>query len=144
VRRVALDLLSRREHSAAELRAKLRAREFAYEDIDAALVRLAAEGLQSDARFVDAFVTSHRNRGQGPVRIRHDLEQRGIDAEAIAAALAAAEPDWVSLARAARIKRFGAVAPRDFRERGRQARFLAQRGFTAGQARAALGDDDDA
>lgn len=138
-RRTALDLLSRREHSLAELREKLAAREFPAEEIDATLERLAREGLASDTRFAEAFIAAHARKGQGPVRIRAELQRRGVAADIIAGHLEAAGHDWAEMARDVRRRRFGATPPADFRERARQARFLEYRGFTTEQIRAALG-----
>ena len=118
-----MDLLARREHSLAELRAKLALREFSPEEIEEAVTGLAREGLANDARFLDAFISARIRRGQGPIRIRAELAERGIDAEAIATALADAA-DWRAQARQVRARRFGAAPPQDFRERARQSRFL--------------------
>lgn len=138
-----MDLLARREHSLGELREKLAARDFPPDEIDSALAALAREGLADDGRFLEAFVGSRIRKGQGPIRIRAELQDRGIAADAASAALSGAH-DWRALARDVRQRRFGAAAPRDFRERARQARFLEYRGFTAEQVRAALeGSDDD-
>ncbi len=138
-RRTALDLLSRREHSLAELRDKLAARDFPADEIDATIGRLAAEGLASDTRFVEAFVAAHARKGQGPVRIRAELQRRGVAADIIAGHLEAADHDWTQMARDVRRRRFGAAPPVELRERARQARFLEYRGFTTEQIRAALG-----
>jgi regulatory protein len=136
-----MDLLARREHSLAELREKLVAREFGPDEIDEALTGLAREGLASNARFTDAFIASRIRKGQGPIRIRAELAERGIDAEAIAQALPGAH-DWRALAREVRTKRFGSAPPKDFKDRARQSRFLEYRGFAAEQIRAAMGGDD--
>lgn len=141
-RRKALDLLARREHSLAELREKLRARDFAAEEIETTLEQLAREGLASDQRFVEAFVAAQVRKGQGPVRIRAELQRRGIGGEASAPHLDADLHDWPALARAVRAKRFGGGAPKDFHERARQARFLEFRGFSMDHIRAALGADE--
>lgn len=137
-RKVALHLLSRREHSVAELREKLLGREFPRDDTDTTLAALLEEGLISEDRFVENFVGSYTRRGQGPVRLRAELTRRGIGSEVITGALAAAPTDWLAAAQAVRAKRFGAAVPQDSKERARQARFLQYRGFTAEQARAAL------
>ena len=146
VRRSAMDILARREHSVAELRAKLRSRDYADPDIDAVLDDLTRERLLSEDRFVENFIGSYTRRGQGPVWLRAELERRGIDGPVIAAALQATATDWAAEATAVRRKRFGAVPPVDFRDRASQARFLQYRGFTAEQVQAALGgslaDDD--
>lgn len=151
-RRRALDLLAAREHSAQELRGKLRRGELAEQDVDAVLADLASEGLQSDRRFATAFVRSRRERGQGPLRIEADLRQRGVEAGLIESSLDGdvddgseeeQGSDWAALARAVRRKRFGEEIPGDIDERARQARFLRSRGFTEGQIRAAFSSEDD-
>ncbi len=126
---------------------------------------LAAEGLVCDARFAEAFVRVRVERGSGPLRIRRDLEARGVAAEAFEGFLARdGEEEWIARARRAREKRFGALPRaradvdvdagdegaggegREGRSGGggaaaetrRQARFLAGRGFTRRQVREAL------
>jgi regulatory protein len=142
-RKIALDILARREHSVAELRDKLSARaegnEWAPDEIEAALAALIEDGLLSEDRFVTTFVGSYTRRGHGPVWIRAALERRGISGEAIAEALATADTDWREVAADVRRKRFGDPPPADFKERAKQARFLQYRGFTAEQALGACG-----
>lgn len=136
----AVRLLARREHSVHELRQKLRHKGFAAEPVEACLEALQAERLLSDARFAEAYVRMRAGRGYGPVRIRLELDERGVNSELGAQALAEAEADWEALAGQARRKRFGAALPQDFKERARQARFLQYRGFTAEQVRGVLRD----
>jgi regulatory protein len=143
-RKSAMDILARREHSVAELREKLRARDFADDEIEATLIALSDEGLLSEERFLASFVGSYTRRGHGPVWIRGELERRGVTGEQISEALANADTDWIAQAAAVRAKRFGAGPPADYKDQARQARFLQYRGFTAEQVRAALqraGDD---
>ena len=99
---------------------------------------LASRGLVSDARFAEAFVRSHVERGSGPLRIRRDLEARGIEAPAVDRLLDPDGGEWEARARAVRAKRFGAAPPAGAREAARQARFLAGRGFTPRQVRRAM------
>lgn len=135
----ALRLLARREHSVRELRTKLAARGFADDDIACALEHLAGRDLLSDQRFAEAFLRSRRERGQGPLRIRAQLRQRGVSAELVSAALDGSDIDWDRQAVAARRRRFGPEPPGSRSEQGRQARFLRGRGFSEGQiARAVL------
>ncbi|HQU14687.1 MAG: hypothetical protein B7Z66_04365 [Chromatiales bacterium 21-64-14] len=140
-RRVALDLLARREHSTSELRRKLRARGVEDTDAEEALQRLSHERLQSDARYAEVYAESRATRGYGPVRIAAELRERGVAPELIARCV---EPDgaqWAARARDARCKRFGAVIPRDLKERARQVRFLQYRGFTHEQIHCVLKAD---
>lgn len=140
--RRAVELLSRREHSRAELVRKLVRLGYGPSEAQRAVEELAGQGLVSDARFAEAFIRSHIERGSGPLRIRRDLEARGVEASAFDRFLDPDGKEWEARARAAREKRFGAARPAGRSEAARQARFLAGRGFTARQVRRALEDDD--
>jgi regulatory protein len=107
------------------------------------LAELVADKSLSEDRFVEQFVSQHASRGQGPMRIRMELRERGVESTAIDQALEESEANWVESARAARRRRFGAKLPADFRERAKQARFLQYRGFSSEQIRAALGPEED-
>jgi len=136
----AVAFLARRDYASGELAAKLRERGY-----DAAVVQtlvddFAARRLLDDARYALHFVEYHRARGQGPMRIRRDLEAFKVADEHIEAGLAAV-PDWSAVARDVRRRRFGAEAPTDWAEKGRQARFLQYRGFSNDHIRTALGND---
>jgi regulatory protein len=127
----AVRLLAQREHSVQELTEKLRGK-----GIDAALASLVVDdlrgrGMQSDARFAEAFVHSRIGRAQGPIRIREELRQRGIHDELADEMLTESGEYWLELAKATRAKKFGDAAPSDRDDWGRQARFLARRGFPA-------------
>lgn len=128
VRRVAMDLLARREHGRVELTRKLRQRGAPDELIDAALDRLAEQGLLSEARYLHSFVASRARGGHGPLKIREELAQRGLPREAIEQALSEVEIDWNEQLRAVWQRKFGQL-PTDARERAQQGRFLAYRGY---------------
>ena len=142
-RNQAMNWLARREHSLAELHVKLAAKDYSPPEIEAAVAGLAADGLVSDERFAEAFVASRVRKGQGPVRIRMELKQRGISAELISESVDAAGPDWGRLAADVRERKFGASLPDDFKAKARQMRFLEYRGFSSEHIRRALGDDVD-
>jgi len=133
-----MDLLSRREHSRSEIRAKLHARFGGEAPVEPELERLAAEGLLSDARFAEAFVRTHRNRGHGPLRILRELEQHGVERELAEASVDARSRDWCELARAWKQRRHGDGKPASVTEWQRLARQLQQRGFSGEQIRFAL------
>lgn len=141
----ALELLSRREHSALELRRKLADR-FPDTDFEPVLARLRELNYQSDRRFAEVFTRSRVQRGQGPLRIRQELQQRGISVPLIESALGQAEADWYALAQAQLQRKFpvpvSRALPREqqLRERARRHRYLASRGFPADAIRAAVED----
>lgn len=139
---VAMGMLARREHSRRELVGKLASRQFSEETIKQVLDALTDEGLQSDARFAEAFVRSRAEKGQGPVRIQTELRERGIDGVLIEAVLDPRDPEWRARMESVRCKRFGPGAPADWPERAKQMRFLQYRGFGAEMVRRMLDDSE--
>ncbi len=138
LRRAAMDLLARREHSRRELAGKLRGRVDSLDELEDVLDRLEEDHLLSDERFVEAFIRARAGRGYGSVRIRQELQQKGIDSENIQQGLEAFDVDWQRLAREARIRKFGTGQPVDNRDRNRQMRYLQYRGFDMDAIRSAM------
>ncbi|SEP80164.1 regulatory protein [Ectothiorhodospira magna] len=136
----AVRLLSRREHSRQELRAKLTERGLVPQAVDDALERLASQGLVSDERFTEGFIRHRIGQGHGPIRISADLRQRGVAESLVQIALEAAEADWEALAHDTRARRFGPESPGDYRERSKQMRFLQYRGFPTDIIRRVVND----
>jgi regulatory protein len=130
VRRAAMDLLARREHGRVELTRKLRSRGATEDLIEAALDRLTEEGLLSESRYLDAFVGQKARAGYGPLRIREELAQRGLSRADIEQALSDADIDWRQQLEEVWRRKFAGKLPDDPRERAKQGRFLAYRGFS--------------
>jgi len=129
IEQAAVRLLASREHTLVELRRKLAAKVQDGELLEQVLAGLQAQRLQSDERFVEQYIESRRRKGYGPVRIRHELQQRGVDAELIEAWLDEADDGWRALVQDVCRRKFGSARPSDFKARARQARFLEYRGF---------------
>jgi regulatory protein len=143
VRTAAYALLAGRDFSRHELTERLLRKGYGARVVEDAVQNLVAEGLLREERYVELFVTQRAGRGHGPVRIRMDLRERGVDPEIVDRALDATEVDWVQTAREARRRKFGVSLPGDYHERAKQARFLQYRGFSSEQIRAALGPGED-
>lgn len=138
VREHGIKLLARREHAPRELERKLCDRGYAAATVAEALAGLIRDDLLSESRYAESFARQRAERGQGRVRIRAELTQRGVGDGHIEQALAELDVDWAASARAQRRKRFGPDLPDTLRERARQTRFLQQRGFDSDDIRAAL------
>jgi regulatory protein len=133
----ALKLLSRREHSAAELQLKLR-RRGAEDDVAAATVeRMRDAGWQSDARYAEMLVRNRVDQGYGPLRIRADLAAARVPDGEARAALAAAGVDWIARCAEARARKFR-HPPNGAADWQKQYRYLASHGFAADAVRAVL------
>jgi regulatory protein len=144
VREAAVALLARRDFSRQELELKLQSQGYGTEEVVALVRDLIESRTLDDARFAHNYVSYHAARGQGPVRIRADLEALGVEAGLIESVLSEGQPDWLAVAREERRRRFGAEAPAGRREQLRQARFLQSRGFSSDHCRLAVGADFEA
>ncbi len=130
IRKKAMDLLARREHSVFELERKLQARGFDQDAIGEAIEGLRKDRLLSDERFVEAYVHQRVNAGVGPIKIGYELKQKGVDEGLIEAHLDPRDEAWDESMRHQRARRFGEVIPDDYAARMKQARFLQNRGFS--------------
>ncbi len=122
-------LLAGREHSRAELIAKLARRGFDADELARVLEDLAERGLQSDARFAEQFVAARMRRGSGPLRIRAELRQRGIAEDLIASELDIDPEVWLAGLRRVHERKYGSSPPGDRKDLARRIRFLESRGF---------------
>lgn len=125
----ALEALSHRERTCAELATWLAERGFEPADVEAALERLIEAGAIDDERFAARFAEDKRElRGWGPERIRTALSGHGLDPATIDAALAA-DGQESQLGRALQLLEGRSEAPVDERSRARALAFLARRGY---------------
>lgn len=142
IRRAAMYWLARRDHSRQEIHRKLQKKFGAELDTGPYLDWLEEHNFLNDARYIEVFLRSAIERGHGLLRIRQDLQQRGLDRQRVEEALQALEVDWFALAAQLRQRRFGALPQRaDQKEKARQLRFLQYRGFSADQCFHALETD---
>lgn len=94
-------------------------------------------GWQSDSRYVDSFIRNRVSQGYGPLRIESELESSGVARSLIRECLASAGVDWKEIAVEVWARKFG-QPPASAAEWQKQFRFLAGRGFDAGQIRHVL------
>nr|WP_228517563.1 regulatory protein RecX [Aliidiomarina indica] len=123
-----------------ELRIKLQQKGFARDAIDRVIQKLEAREWQSDTRFADVFYRQRVMQGYGPLRVRQEMQQKGLSDDEIQRCFETYATDWAALASERYQRRFGQspVAPGDQKERARRMRFLAQRGFSADHIRRAI------
>lgn len=144
----AIAILSRREHSEKELRLKLQRYTHDFDEIESVISRLQRENWQSDERFVESFVQSREQRW-GNQKILQALSQHDLDHEKLTDLKEDLKDSEYQRAREVWIKRFGAKYgthsydvdsvtddeqlsfEEQAKEKARQMRFLASRGFSA-------------
>ena len=108
--------------------------------VDQLLDWLAAHKYLDESRFVESRVNA-RSGKQGALRIKLELSRHGLALDPVQA-VALRETEFAR-AQALWQRKFGTVAA-DARERGRQARFLAARGFAADVVRRLVAGLDEA
>lgn len=137
----ALRLLAQREHSRAELERKLARYEEEPGTLAQALDELATRDFISEPRVVQSVLHQRASR-MGAMRLKQELQQKGIGAEAIAGAMAQLKSTELERAREVWRRRFG-QPPADATERAKQTRFLLARGFSGEIVRRVLSLPDD-
>ena len=123
-------MLARREHSAFEIRRKLKQKDISEAEIDEAVDRLQHEGLLSDERYAESYIHMRRGKGYGPLRIALELRERGVAESSYAHCLYASDMDWHAVLKAAYDKKYGGKQCEDYREKAKRVRYLQYRGFS--------------
>ena len=126
---VAVRLLSRREHSAFEIRDKLHKRDFDEDEIEQAIIELQQGGWLSDQRFAEAYIRMRQLKGFGPIRIAIELNERGVKESIVDDYLQADDESWQQTLEQQYWKKYKNKAIADYNDRAKRIRFLQYRGF---------------
>lgn len=130
---VAVRLLSRREHSAFEIRDKLQKRDFDETEIAQAIVELQQGGWLSDERFAEAYIRMRQLKGFGPIRIAMELNERGVDECIVDEYLHADDAAWQQTLEQQYRKKYRNKVIEDYNDKAKRIRFLQYRGFPLDQ-----------
>ena len=133
MRRAAMDLLARREHSRRELLRKLSARVSDDVLLQEVLLQLEDEGLISDQRFAETYIRYRSSKGFGPVRIAAELRDKGIDENLLQEQIQSSDSRWYELAYKVKVRKFGEDVEAEPKGKAKQMRFLLNRGFVRDQ-----------
>jgi regulatory protein len=116
------------------------AKGFTQSTVEFVLDHLRTEGYQSDERLTARYFAARVDKGFGPLRIRAELQARGVSTDAIDAYLRTADPDWRATVQRLIAQRYGEDGPVGQSEQGRCFRLLEQRGFPRALIRSCLLD----
>lgn len=131
----AMDILSRQEISRAGLKRKLAPHSESEEELEKVLNEFAERQWQSDTRYAEAYVHS-KSRQHGNLRLKQALAQQGIDEDTSRPFMPDRETERQTAAAVLR-KKFKQPAA-DLKEKQKQVRFLAYRGFDMDAIQTAL------
>ncbi len=140
----AIQILTPREHSVHELRLKLLKRNIEHDKIEAIIAYLIELNYLSDERFAEAYVAERIRKGDGPLKIRSNLQKRGVDRSFVERFVSSDDDIWIERASDVLNKRF---LPNDNEESRlhidewkKRRSLLMNRGFPSHIVRVALGD----
>ncbi len=132
-RRIALNLLERRQRSEGELRAALARKNVPQDIIDELMTRFTEVQLIDDAAFAEALVTTRvQVERRGRTRIRQELRTKGVDQEIIDEALSGldVEDEWEAARTFASRRAKSLVGLDPLKAQRRLMGALARRGFS--------------
>jgi regulatory protein len=129
IRSRAVKLLTTREHSRLELERKLRHRGYPLEAVAAVLDALEREALLSEDRLLETYVAERLDKGFGPLRIRAELQGKGLSDSRIEPEIDISDEQLLDLMATVHDRRFGTDSRNDQQTLAKRARFLEYRGF---------------
>lgn len=129
----AYDLLSRRAHSAQELRNKLYKREYSRRDIETVIAECVRLNFLNDELFAADYAAELSRQGKGIFKIKMQLKSKGLSEAHIKHALEKfGNCEQENAEQAIKGKLHSLVREPDVNKRRQKAyRFLAYRGFSA-------------
>lgn len=127
LRAMAFALLAKREYSKTDLTQKLLSYGADQGEVENLVEELAQAHYQSDERMAGMLVRSQIRQGRGLQRIQQALKKHDIDRELAQQELE--NVDWLHEAKQLKIRKFGAEATTDPKQKAKQIRFLQYRGF---------------
>lgn len=136
LKKQALNWLSRRDHSAAQLTQKLQQKGASAAQVTEVISWCTAQQYLDENRFLSMLVRTRTRQGYGYHYLLQQCRTQNIGTEQLNACVAALNIDWWALALAAYQKKYGASPITDFKEKTKRMAFLQRRGFSSEQIKA--------
>ena len=140
-----MDYLARRDHSKKEILKKMTSKVSSLELLLTEIDKLEVEGYINEQRFAEDYVNARVFRGNGPLKIKAELRNKGINDNVILAATLLHEETCVINAHKALVKKFGHINAESYEEiqklKLKKQRFLGSRGFSFEAINAAMKKD---
>ena len=129
IREYCIRLLTRREHSQLELLNKLELKGFDRAETALIIDSLTDNGWQSNQRFAESYARYRIKKGFGPIKIRYELQQRGIEGTDLNEIVSDLAEGWDELLMQVYKKKYQDQKILTNKEWLSRSRFLQQRGF---------------
>ncbi len=123
-----LQLLSKKEYSVLEMTRKLNVR-YPEEVVQKCVAYCKEKNYLSDERFASMFVRFRFHSNYGPMRIRYELKEKGINEDIAEETLDNPEYDFEETLLDLAIRKSANLDLKDYKERTKLVRHLVSRGF---------------
>ena len=130
LRRRALNWLSRRDYSEAQLRQRLLRLGGDMATVQQVINWCKDNAYLSEQRFVDMLVRSRANRGYGLNYIIQECKQQHILPQQVHQCVAALNIDWFTRASEVYHKKFQGAPVADYKEKSKRIAYMLRRGFS--------------
>lgn len=131
IRDVAAKYLASRARSTGEMRTHLRSKGYAEDEISEVITDFIDYGYLDDEDYCRQYIKYAFSKGKGPLRIKQELADKGIDRETVAFALEDFEAEESDLERAlAQARKTADGKPVDEKMKGRIGRRLISLGYS--------------
>ncbi|MCK5897650.1 MAG: regulatory protein RecX [Methylococcales bacterium] len=130
IKPICLRLLARREHSQKELMNKLLMKGYERTDIQMVIDQLGMQNLQCDNRFAESYARTRFYKGFGLLKVRYELQQRGIGDFDLQTVLNENFGDEQCLIKEVYRKKYPLNFQLSLKEQLKRQRFLQSRGFS--------------
>ncbi|SEI13256.1 regulatory protein [Rheinheimera pacifica] len=138
LKRMALNWLSRRDYSEAQLSQRLSRQGGEADDIAKVIAWCKAENYLDQQRFISMLVRSRVNKGYGLGYIVQECRQQNISREQVLQCAAELEIDWFALALQLYQKKYGQSAVTEYKDKFKRMAYMQRRGFSNEQIQFAI------
>lgn len=142
LKRMALNWLSRRDYSEAQLCQRLSAKGGSAADIAEVIAWCKHNNYLNPQRYLEMLLRSRVNKGYGLNYIVQECRQQNISREQVLQTAQMLEIDWFSLARELYQKKYGASEISDYKDKLKRMAYLQRRGFNNEQIQFALNQSE--
>lgn len=138
LKRQALNWLSRRDYSEAQLYQRLCRQGGAADDVAQVISWCKQENYLNQQRYLAMLVRSRANKGYGLNYIMQECRQQQISAQQLHACITELGIDWFALAAQQYQKKYGGQAAADYKDKLKRMAYLQRRGFSNEQIQFAI------
>lgn len=138
LKHMALNWLSRRDYSEAQLSQRLSRQGGEADDIAKVIAWCKAENYLDQQRFISMLVRSRVNKGYGLGYIVQECRQQNISREQVLQCAAELEIDWFALAQRLYRKKYGQSIVTEYKDKFKRMAYMQRRGFSNEQIQFAI------